>query len=136
MCTLALMQGCQTAEASRHRAAHRVLVLKSDAFEAVGITSTVDLAVRCVRKGGRVTLVGNVAPKVDFPLQVAVTRELTIFGSCASRGDYPACLEMLTRGTLNPTPLISAVVPLAEGANWFQRLYRKEPGLLKVVLKP
>jgi threonine dehydrogenase-like Zn-dependent dehydrogenase len=105
-------------------------------FEAVGMSVTVDLAVRCLRKGGAVTLVGNVAPKVEFPLQIAVTRELTIHGSCASRGEYPACLDMLARGDLKAEPLISAVAPLAEGAQWFDRLYRKEPGLLKVVLKP
>ena len=106
------------------------------AFEAVGVAATVDLALRCVRKGGAVTLVGNVAPKVEFPLQVAVTRELTICGSCASAGEYPACLDMLARGALNAAPLISAAAPLAEGAAWFDRLYRKEPGLLKVVLQP
>lgn len=105
-------------------------------FEAVGMTATVDLALRCVRKGGAVTLVGNVAPKVEFPLQVAVTRELAVRGSCASRGEYPACLDMLARGDLKAEPLISAAAPLQQGAEWFDRLYRKEPGLLKVVLKP
>jgi threonine dehydrogenase-like Zn-dependent dehydrogenase len=106
------------------------------AFEAVGVSPTVELALRCVRKGGAVTLVGNVAPKIDFPLQVAVTRELSMFGSCASRGEYPACLDMLARGALRAAPLISAVAPLSEGAAWFDRLYRKEPGLMKVVLRP
>ena len=106
------------------------------AFEAVGVSPTVDLALRCLRKGGSVTLVGNVAPKVDFPLQVAVTREISIFGSCASRGEYSACLDMMARGVLRPTPLISATAPLLEGAAWFERLYQKEAGLLKVVLKP
>ena len=106
------------------------------AFEAVGLSATVDLALRCVRKGGVVTLVGNVAPRIDFPLQTAVTRELTIYGSCASRGEYPACLDMLARGALRAEPLISAAAPLAEGAAWFERLYNKEPGLLKVVLLP
>jgi L-iditol 2-dehydrogenase len=105
-------------------------------FEAVGLTPTVDLALRCLRKGGAATLVGNVAPKIEFPLQIAVTRELSILGSCASRGEYPACLDMLARGALKADPLISATAPLAEGAGWFERLYRKEPGLLKVVLKP
>lgn len=105
-------------------------------FEAVGVTPTVDLALRCLRKGGAVTLVGNVAPKIEFPLQVAVTRELAIHGSCASRGEYPACLDMLARGALKAQPLLSSVAPLADGAAWFERLYRKEPGLLKVVLKP
>ena len=105
-------------------------------FEAVGMTVTVDLALRCLRKGGAATLVGNVAPKVEFPLQVAVTRELAVHGSCASRGEYPACLDMLARGDLKAEPLLSAAAPLAQGAEWFDRLYRKEPGLLKVVLKP
>ena len=106
------------------------------AFEAVGVATTVDLALRCLRKGGRATLIGNVTPKTEFPLQTAVTRELTIYGSCASQGEYPACLDMLARGALRAAPLISATAPLAEGAAWFERLYRKEPGLLKVVLKP
>jgi threonine dehydrogenase-like Zn-dependent dehydrogenase len=43
---------------------------------------------------------------------------------------------MLARGALKAAPLISAMAPLNEGAEWFDRLYRKEPGLLKVVLKP
>ena len=106
------------------------------AFEAVGVTPTVDLALACVRKGGTVALVGNVAPKIEFPLQIAVTRELTLYGSCGSQGEYPAVLEMLGRGELQPAPLISATAPLAEGASWFDRLYRKERGLLKVILQP
>ncbi len=106
------------------------------ALEAVGVPATVDLALRCLRKGGAATLVGNVTPSVEFPLQAAVTRELSARGSCASQGEYPACLDMLARGALRAAPLISAAAPLAEGAAWFDRLYRKEPGLLKVVLKP
>ena len=106
------------------------------AFEAVGVTATVDLALGCLRKGGAATLIGNVTPKTEFRLQTVVTRELTIYGSCASQGEYPACLDMLARGALQAAPLLSATAPLAEGAEWFQRLYRKEPGLLKVVLRP
>lgn len=106
------------------------------AFEAVGLGPTVELALRCARKGGAVTLVGNVTPRVDFPLQMAVTRELSIHGSCASNGEYRACLDMLGRGVLNPGLLLSATAPLADGAAWFERLHQKEPGLLKVVLQP
>ena len=104
--------------------------------EAVGMTQTVEMAVRCLRKGGSVTLVGNVSPRIELPLQVAVTRELTLYGSCASSGEYPACLDMLARGSVNAAPILSAVAPLTDGASWFDRLYRKEPGLLKVILKP
>ena len=100
------------------------------------MSPTVDLSLQCLRKGGTAVLVGNVAPKIEFPLQVAVTRELSILGSCASRGEYPECLDLMASGRFRPAPLISATAPLAEGAQWFERLYRKEPGLLKVVLKP
>jgi L-iditol 2-dehydrogenase len=106
------------------------------ALEAVGVTVTVDLAIRCVHKGGAVTLVGNVSQKVELPLQVAVTRELTFYGSCASAGEYPACLDMMARGSIQTGSLLSAVAPLTEGAAWFERLYGKEPGLIKVVLSP
>ncbi len=106
------------------------------AVEAVGLPRTVELAVRCVRKGGAVTLVGNVSPRVELPLQTVVTRELTLHGSCASSGEYPACLDMLASGAVKTAPILSAVAPLAEGASWFERLYRQEPGLLKVVLTP
>jgi L-iditol 2-dehydrogenase len=105
-------------------------------FEAVGITPTVNLVLNCVKRGGLVVLVGNVAPRVEFPLQIAVTRELTVYGSCASKGEYPKCLELLAGGKLQAAPLISASAPLKDGAAWFDRLYRKEPGLIKVVLKP
>ena len=106
------------------------------AVEAVGLSPTVELAVGCVRKGGSVTLVGNVSPRVELALQAVVTRELTLFGSCASAGEYPACLDMLVNGSVKTDRILSAVAPLAEGAAWFDRLYRKEPGLLKVVLHP
>ena len=105
-------------------------------FEAVGISPTIDLAIRAARKGGSVTLVGNIAPVVDFPLQSCVTRELTLYGSCASCGEYPDCLDALARGAIDVAPLISAVAPLEQGAEWFARLYRGEPGLIKVILTP
>ena len=105
-------------------------------YEAVGVAPTVDLAVRAARKGGVVTLVGNVAPRVELPLQVVVTRELSLFGSCASAGEYPACLDLMSRGVLDPKPLLSAVAPLSEGPGWFDRLYARDPDLLKVILTP
>ena len=104
------------------------------AFEVVGITPTLQLSIECLRKGGALTLVGNVAPTAELPLQSVVTRELTLNGSCASRGEYPACMDMIARGAINVDALVSAVAPLAEGASWFERLYRDEPSLMKVIL--
>jgi len=106
------------------------------AWEVVGATPTVTAAIESVRKGGAVTLVGNLAPQVEVPLQAIVTRELTLYGSCASNGEYPECIRLMSSGAINVAPLISATAPLEEGPAWFERLYSREPGLMKVVLKP
>jgi threonine dehydrogenase-like Zn-dependent dehydrogenase len=105
-------------------------------FEAVGKNDPVNTAIELVRRGGTVTLVGNTTPKVDFPLQKVVTGELKILGSCAICGEYEVILNYLNTGRLNVDDQVSAIAPLSEGAHWFERLYRKEEGLMKVILKP
>jgi L-iditol 2-dehydrogenase len=105
-------------------------------WEAVGATATVQTAIQCVRKGGTVTLVGNVSPNVEIPLQAVVTRELTLYGSCASSGEYPECIELIASGAVDVTPLLSATASLDEAPRWFERLYAREPGLMKVVVTP
>ena len=106
------------------------------AIEVVGISDAVQTAIASVRKGGRVSLVGNLSPRIELPLQAVVTRELTLYGSCASAGEYPECIELLNSGKVDVEPLISAVAPLSEGAGWFERLRSGAPGLMKVILEP
>lgn len=105
-------------------------------FEVVGSAPALRTAVSAVRKGGSVTLIGNLSPVVDLALQEVVTRELTLIGSCASAGEYPACLDMIARGQINVEEFISAVVPLDDAAGWFERLHKGEAGLMKVIVKP
>lgn len=105
------------------------------AVEVVGLTPTINTAVACLRKGGTLTLVGNFRPSIEIPLQAVVSRQLTLAGSCASNGEYPACLDLMGRNAINTDVLVSATPPLNEGAAWFKRLYDREPGLLKVILE-
>ncbi|MCX7048107.1 MAG: galactitol-1-phosphate 5-dehydrogenase [Candidatus Sumerlaeota bacterium] len=106
------------------------------AFEVVGTAPALQTAIASLRKGGRLSLVGNLTLRVELPLQTVVTRELTLLGSCSSCGDYPAVIAMIARGAISVAPLISARAPLSEGPQWFQRLYAHEPGLMKVILHP
>jgi L-iditol 2-dehydrogenase len=105
-------------------------------FEAVGIGATVKTAVAATRKGGTITLVGNIAPMVELPLQAVVTREIRLQGTAASAGEYPRAIELLASKQIDVTPLISDVQPLSKGAESFQRLYTREPNLIKIVLTP
>ena len=106
------------------------------AVEAVGITATVTSAIESVRKGGTVLLVGNITPEVTIPLQKVVSRQIRLQGSCASAGEYPRAIELVSSGKIRVAPLITAVAPLEQGPQWFERLHAREPNLLKVVLAP
>jgi L-iditol 2-dehydrogenase len=106
------------------------------AVEAVGTQGSTSTAIDSVRSGGTVTLIGNVAPKVEIPLQKVVTRQLRLLGSCASAGEYPECISLMRNGKIHVESLISVIAPLSEGAELFERLHAREPGLMKVVLEP
>jgi len=106
------------------------------AYEAVGRNETVAAAIDSTRKGGTVTLIGNIAPEVTLPLQKVVTRQLRLQGSCASAGEYPQAIELIANGKMQVKPLITAVASLEEGPRWFERLHAREPNLMKVILTP
>lgn len=106
------------------------------AVEVVGATRTIQTAIDATRKGGSITLVGNLSPRVEMPLQAIVSRELSVYGSCASNGEYPACIDLLERGLIKVDPLITAKISLDQGPEWFQRLYAGEPGAMKVIVEP
>ena len=105
-------------------------------LEAVGLNQTVASAIDCARKGGAVTLIGNVSPEVTLPLQKVVVKQLKLQGSCASSGEYPEAIELIAAGKIKVKPLITAVAGLEEGPRWFDRLHAREPNLMKVVLSP
>jgi L-iditol 2-dehydrogenase len=106
------------------------------AVEVVGAQKSVLTAINSVRRGGTVTLIGNLAPTVEIPLQTVVTRQLRLLGSCASAGEYRECIGLMEAGAIDVDPLISALAPLSEGADWFHRLYARQLGLMKVILRP
>ena len=105
-------------------------------LEAVGRDETIATAIDCVCKGGTVTLVGNISPQVNLPLQKVVSRQIRLQGSCASAGEYPEAMRLIAEGQVKVAPLITAVAPLTDGPSWFERLHSREPNLMKIVLDP
>jgi L-iditol 2-dehydrogenase len=105
-------------------------------LEAVGRDETVSASIDAVRKGGTVTLIGNITPQVTLPLQKVVSRQIRLQGSCASSGEYPQAMELISNGKIRVGPLITAVAPLHDGARWFERLHSREPNLMKIVIDP
>ena len=105
-------------------------------FEAVGRTETVLTSIQGLRRGGTAVLIGNLAPRVELPLQEVVTRELSLLGTCGSSGEYPECIDLLARGAVDVDPLVSLKAPLDEGPALFERLHAGDKALMKVILQP
>lgn len=122
-------------------ALQQILALTEDgqgvdiAMDATGIESTVNLCVKSVHLDGRVVLIGNLAQNMNFPLQYVVTRQISLFGSCASAGEYPQCLDLIASGQVEVDSMISKIVPLEEGDKWMNKIFNREDGLTKLVFK-
>jgi L-iditol 2-dehydrogenase len=128
-----LLSGSELAQEILRRTGGRGVDL---VLEAVGREETIAASIASVRKGGTVTLIGNISPEVKIPLQVVVSRQIRLQGSCASCGEYPQAMELLANGQIQVKQLITAVAPLRDGPQWFARLHAGEPNLMKVVLDP
>lgn len=105
-------------------------------LEAVGTPPAVQLGFDLVKRGGHLTLIGNVTPKVEVNLQDLIMRELTIRGSFAIAGEYRAVLDLMAQGRIQAKPLISRTLPLGEGQAAFDVLHKGDPALFKIVLHP
>jgi alcohol dehydrogenase len=85
------------------------------AIDALGSAATAAAAVRSLRRRGRHVQVGLMlgdAARAPLPWDLVVARELEIYGSHGmAAADYPAMLDMVTDGRLDPRRLVGAVVP-------------------------
>src|SRR5215831_6605517 len=100
---LTLSQKLGATETISEHVVERVKELTSDngvdvVAEAVGKSESIATSIDCVRKGGTVILVGNITPEVKIHLQKVVSRQLRLQGSCASAGEYPRAIELMSKG--------------------------------------
>jgi L-iditol 2-dehydrogenase len=105
-------------------------------FEAVGLEVTINDAIASLRRGGTLTLLGNISKQVSVPLQRIVAGQIRLQGSCAIREEFPAALKLLEAGKLPIELIISETAPLEQAPELFDRLHAADPRLLKVILHP
>ena len=85
------------------------------AFEAVGHASTQELALACLRTGGRLVLVGYSPEQMSLNAGRVMFRELEVIGSLGCRPvDYPRVIELVRQGRIRVNELVTHRFPLAE----------------------
>lgn len=107
-------------------------------LEAVGHHSTYEQAFKMVRKGGKVEAFGICADDdyARFAPVEFVLGEKKISGSCAGIGyDWGDALTLLKYNRIDPTPMISMIVPLEELEEALNEI-RMNPKLIKVLVSP
>lgn len=106
-------------------------------IEAVGKTETLDLAIRCVRDGGRVVLYGLVTDGESWqvePFQL-LSREITIAPAWLGPGTFGEAVRLIESRALSLGPLLARREPLEDGPRVFDQLVSAKGGF-KVLLMP
>lgn len=88
-------------------------------FDALGIKDTLLNSVMGLRKGGRHVQIGLTTQaeggQVSLPIDLMVLTEITFMGTVGNPNQhYPAMLNMIAQGKLNPERLVTRTVPIEE----------------------
>ena len=110
----------------------------NEAFECSGAKGTFDQAVRMVKKGGRIALIGVPPDNIveELPFKYIVHNELAIFGSRADPNTTWKIVQMVSSGQLVLEDLTSHSFPLEEFEKALDTFVNRRDGAIKVVVEP
>jgi L-iditol 2-dehydrogenase len=106
------------------------------AFECAGTAAAVITAINCVRRGGRVALVGMTGNKpVELNTDRLALDEIDVFGVRSSPNAYPELIKLIAAGKVNARKLVSRVYPLEQINEAFAAFRNREGGAIRMVIK-
>lgn len=110
----------------------------NEAFECSGAKGTFDQAVRMVKKGGRIALIGVPPANIveELPFKYIVHNELAIFGSRADPNTTWKIVQMVSSGQLVLEDLTTHSFPLEEFEKALDTFVNRRDGAIKVVVEP
>jgi alcohol dehydrogenase, propanol-preferring len=105
-------------------------------FEFVGLAETVDQAVKCLRPGGRATIVGLGPSAIStVPIARFVAQETELVGSFGStHQDLGELFDLVEQGRLDLSRSVTDVLPLDELPAALRRLETREGNPIRTVI--
>jgi threonine dehydrogenase-like Zn-dependent dehydrogenase len=103
-----------------------------------GPSQVLEWAVAALAKAGTLSIIG-VYPQTaqSFPIGMAMNRNLTVnMGNCNHRKYLPTLVELVQSGRVEPTRVLTQVGPLMDVIAAYQAFDQRQPGWIKVELKP
>lgn len=104
-------------------------------LDSTGVAAVLPQAVDAARRGGRIVLIGLGGPPAALQGDRLVLWERTITGSLGYRHDLPRVMRLFSEGVIDPTPLVSEIVPLAGAADVMHRLSSDPGGSIKTIVR-
>jgi L-iditol 2-dehydrogenase len=105
------------------------------AFEAAGSASATVEAVRALRPGGTLVLIGYwEADAVTLPGITAMRKGLTLRFVRRMKHTFPRAIELVRRGQVNLSALVTHEFPLHRVAEAFSRAERRSPDIIKAAV--
>jgi 2-desacetyl-2-hydroxyethyl bacteriochlorophyllide A dehydrogenase len=105
------------------------------AIDAVGHPDALELAARVTRKAGTVVAIGVYAERIEVHMGIVWIKSLTLkTGHANVIGHVDRVLAMMSAGVLDPTPLVTHHMPLADAEEAYAVYDRREA--LKIVMAP
>jgi len=106
------------------------------AFECAGAPEAVIASINCVKRGGRVALVGLTGNKnVAFNTDRIALDEVDVFGVRSSPNAYPELINLIAARKVNVKKLVSRVYPLEQINAAFDAFRKREGGAIRMVIK-
>lgn len=104
-------------------------------FEASGAPSVLNDAVRAVRPGGCLVLVGMPPAEISFDVNAAIAREIRIETVFRYANVFDRALELIASGKVDLTPLITDTFPFDQSIAAFERAAKGLPTDIKLQIK-
>jgi L-iditol 2-dehydrogenase len=106
------------------------------AFECAGTPASVVAAVNCVRRGGRVGLIGMTGHKpVELDTDRLALDEIDVFGVRSSPNAYPELIKLIAAGKIDVQKLVSRTYPLEKISEAFEAFRNREGGAIRMVIQ-
>ncbi len=109
-----------------------------EVFECSGAKGTFNQAVRMVRRGGRIGLLG--VPKKDvveeLPFAYMVANEISVYGSKANPHVSERIISLISSGKLVLKDLVTHCFPLEEFGTALDTFVGRKDSVMKVVIEP
>lgn len=101
-------------------------------------TQALEWGVEALCKAGQMAIIG-VYPPSDrvFPIGKAMNKNITIkMGNCNHRRYYATLIDLVRSGAIDPVKVLTKVEPMQAAVDAYAAFDRREPGWIKVELKP